>query len=181
MDLFQANSYAIIFSHTLTINFLVYSLSNYLFNNFSPEPRLLYNNNNNNRNPYEALCWKKRLRFLRKMFVQFKSWSQTQTSILTLFLPSPLHHVHITAKSLTLVGLPLHCRLHYLIRTFSFRFFLGYFFHPLYEPSLTLLGTLIRAPCLGSFSLSNQETSFLDKHHNWWILQEACEWNQQIH
>lgn len=61
-----------------------------------------------------------------------------------------------------------------------FQIFLEYFFHPLYEPSLTLLGTLMRDPFLGPFSLSNQATSFLDRHQSWWILQEAWRWNQQI-
>ena len=47
------------FLQSLAMTFLVYSLSNSLFNNLSPHSLLLYNNEKNNKNPYEAFCWKK--------------------------------------------------------------------------------------------------------------------------
>lgn len=78
-----------------------------------------------------------------------------------LFLLSPLHHVHITAYSLILVLLPASLSPPLSHKSFFFQIFLGYFFHPLYEPSLTLLGTLMKDPLLGPFSLSNQERASL--------------------
>lgn len=85
-------------------------------------------------------------------------------------LLSPLHDAHTINSQLLTPGFTFYF---IILSIFFVEIFLEHFFHPLYELSSTLSNTETRDPFLGPFPLSNQETSFLDGHHDWRILQEV--------